>query len=51
MKKFLLVIGDAAEVLDTFYPLFRLKEEGWQVDVAGMPVPCCMPCLRLGGST
>jgi protease I len=35
MKKLLLVIGDAAEVLDTFYPLFRLKEEGWQVDVAG----------------
>ena len=35
MKKFLLVIGDAAEVLDTFYPLFRLREEGWQVDIAG----------------
>ncbi|QEL16079.1 DJ-1/PfpI family protein [Limnoglobus roseus] len=35
MKKILLVIGDAAEVLDTFYPLFRLKEEGWTVDVAG----------------
>ena len=34
MKKILLVIGDAAEVLDTFYPLFRLKEEGYQVLVA-----------------
>ena len=33
--KILLVIGDAAEVLDTFYPLFRLQEEGWKVDVAG----------------
>jgi protease I len=31
----LLVIGDAAEVLDTFYPLFRLKEEGYAVHVAG----------------
>src|SRR5262245_53230244 len=28
-------IGDAAEVLDTYYPLFRLKEEGYQVLVAG----------------
>jgi protease I len=31
----LLIIGDAAEVLDTFYPLFRLREEGYRVDVAG----------------
>src|SRR5215218_4485578 len=31
----LLVIGDAAEVLDTFYPLFRLKEEGYEVRVGG----------------
>lgn len=35
MAKILLVIGDAAEVLDTFYPLHRLQEEGYQVDVAG----------------
>ena len=35
MAKILLVIGDAAEVLDTFYPLHRLTEEGYQVDVAG----------------
>lgn len=35
MRKVLLVIGDAAEVLDTFYPLHRLQEEGYQVDVAG----------------
>ena len=33
--KILLVIGDAAEVLDTFYPLFRLREEGYTVHVAG----------------
>ena len=31
----LLVIGDAAEVLDTFYPLFRLKEEGYAIHVGG----------------
>lgn len=35
MAKILLVIGDAAEVLDTFYPLHRLQEDGYQVDVAG----------------
>ena len=35
MKTILLPIGDAAEVLDTFYPLFRLREEGFQVLVAG----------------
>ena len=35
MAKVLLVIGDAAEVLDTFYPLHRLQEEGHDVLVAG----------------
>ena len=35
MHKILLVIGDAADVLDTMYPLFRLREAGWQVVVAG----------------
>jgi protease I len=35
MAKILLVIGDAAEVLDTFYPLHRLREEGHEVHVAG----------------
>ena len=35
MPKILLVIGDAAEVLDTFYPLHRLREEGYTVHVAG----------------
>lgn len=34
MAKILLVIGDAAEVLDTFYPYFRLKEDGHEVLVA-----------------
>lgn len=35
MAKILLVIGDAAEVLDTFYPYFRLQEEGYEVVVGG----------------
>jgi protease I len=37
-KKILLVIGDAAEVLDTFYPLFRLQEEGYTVHIAAPQV-------------
>lgn len=35
MKKVLLVIGDAAEVFDTLYPLYRIREDGYQVVVAG----------------
>jgi protease I len=35
MKKILLVIGDAAEVFDTLYPLYRIREDGYQVLVAG----------------
>lgn len=35
MKKVLLVIGDAAEVFDTLYPLYRVREEGYQMLVAG----------------
>lgn len=35
MKKFLLIIGEAAEIFDTFYPLFRIREAGHQVVVAG----------------
>ena len=35
MGRILLAIGDAAEVLDTFYPLFRLREEGYEVLVGG----------------
>lgn len=33
MARVLLVIGDAAEVLDTFYPLFRIREAGHEVHV------------------
>ena len=35
MKKVLLIIGDAAEVFDTLYPLYRIREDGYQVVVAG----------------
>jgi protease I len=35
MPKILLPIGDATETLDTFYPYFRLPEDGFEVVVAG----------------
>jgi protease I len=34
MKKVLLVIGDAVELLDTMYPYFRIQEAGHEVVVA-----------------
>ncbi len=34
-KNILIPIGDASEVLDTFYPLFRFEEEGYRSVVAG----------------
>ena len=33
--KVLLPIGDATEMMDTLYPVFRLPEDGFQVVVAG----------------
>lgn len=35
MRKILMPLGDATEALDTFYPFFRLQEEGYEVVVAG----------------
>ncbi len=35
MPKVLIVIGDAAEALDTMYPFFRVREDGYQAVVAG----------------
>ncbi|MBM3995459.1 MAG: DJ-1/PfpI/YhbO family deglycase/protease [Planctomycetes bacterium] len=35
MKKVLLIIGDAVELLDTMYPYFRVQEAGHQIVVAG----------------
>jgi len=35
MTKIFMPIGDATEALDTFYPYFRLQEEGWEVVVSG----------------
>jgi len=34
MNKVLIIIGDAAETLDTLYPLWRVMEEGWEAVVA-----------------
>lgn len=33
--KILMPVGDATEVIDTYYPYFRLQEEGYEVVVAG----------------
>jgi protease I len=35
MPKVLIPIGDASEVLDTYYPIFRLPEDGFEAVVAG----------------
>jgi len=35
MPKILMPLGDATEALDTFYPYFRLPEDGFQVIVGG----------------
>jgi protease I len=35
MLKILIPIGDAAEAMDTMYPYFRVREEGYQAVVAG----------------
>jgi protease I len=35
MARILMPIGDATEALDTFYPFFRLPEEGYELIVAG----------------
>ena len=35
MPKVLVVIGDAAEAMDTLYPYFRVKEEGFDAVVSG----------------
>ena len=35
MVKVLIPIGDAAEAMDTLYPFFRIREEGYQAVVAG----------------
>ena len=35
MPKIFLPLGDATEALDTFYPFFRLPEDGFEVEVAG----------------
>lgn len=37
-KKVLLVIGDAAEVLDTLYPYYRVKEDGYECLMAAPEV-------------
>ncbi len=35
MGKVLMVVGDAVEVFDTLYPIYRVREDGFECDVAG----------------
>jgi len=35
MRKVLIAIGDAAEALDTLYPFYRVREDGYDAVVAG----------------
>src|SRR5438046_4979193 len=35
MPKILIPIGDAAEAMDTLYPYFRVREDGYEAVVAG----------------
>jgi protease I len=35
MPKVLIVIGDAAEAMDTLYPVYRVQEDGFEAVVAG----------------
>ena len=34
MAKVLMVVGDGAEVFDTLYPIYRVREDGFECDVA-----------------
>ena len=36
MPRALMLTGDAAEELDVMYPLYRIREAGWEVDVAAL---------------
>ena len=35
MPKIFMPLGDATEAMDTFYPYYRLQEDGYEVAVAG----------------
>src|SRR3954465_15921831 len=35
-QKVLVLVGDAAEELDALYPIYRLREAGYQADVAAL---------------
>jgi protease I len=41
MEKVLLIIGEAAEVFDTLYPLHRVREDGFRVVVAAPEQRAC----------
>ena len=35
MSKVLITVGDAAEAMDTLYPVYRVQEDGFEVVIAG----------------
>ena len=35
MNKVIIVVGDATETVDTLYPFYRVREEGFEAVVAG----------------
>ena len=53
MPRALMLTGDAAEELDVMYPLYRIREAGWEVDVAALTParrPARDPRLRPAGA-
>ena len=40
MSKVLIAIGDAAEAMDTLYPVYRVQEDDFEVVVSGPHFLC-----------
>ena len=38
-KRAVILTADKFEDMEVFFPMFRLLEEGWQVDIAGVLFP------------
>ena len=47
MSKVLITVGDAAEAMDTLYPVYRVREDGFEVVVA-MAVEAAWPLHESG---
>jgi putative intracellular protease/amidase len=54
MRNVLIVIGDAAETVDTLYPYYRVQEEGFDIEVCGgifVDEPCVIDGNLVSGRT